>query len=185
MSETTNNFLGGLQLRIFDDERTYRFDIDNNALYQVNDDLDSVLEAISGGMRDLTTVSQAGLNKLIKTCEQLVKREPAFLDGYAHWVGALIEQNKHKKALAVGLPALNAAFEILDTAPKKCKKYKLSYYELPNRPFFRLAHNLVLAHYGVNENTEAKELAQKMLKLWPNDNSGFRFLLAPLEDKKI
>ncbi|EMR8015388.1 hypothetical protein AABF64_002073 [Acinetobacter baumannii] len=184
MSETTPNFLGRLQLRIFDDEKSYRFDIeDDELLYQVDDELDSVLEAVSGGMRDLTTIPQAGLNKLAKTCERLVKREPAFLDGYAHWVGALIEQNKHTKALEIGLPALNAAFEILDTAPKKCKKYKLNYYELPNRPFFRLAHNLVLAFYGVNKNNEAKELAQKMLKLWPNDNSGFRFLLTPLDEE--
>lgn len=186
MSETKTKFLGELQLRVFDDERTYRFDILDEVflrhLYQAGDELDSILDQVSGGMRDLTTIPQAGLSKLAKTCERLVKREPAFLDGYAHWVGALIEQNQHKKALEVGLPALDAAFEILDAAPKKCKRYKLNYYELPNRPFFRLVYNLVLAFYGVGENGKAKELAQKMLKLWPNDNSGFRFLLTPLEE---
>lgn len=183
-SETTPNFLGELGLRFFDDEKTYRFDVDDDRLlHQVDDELDRVLEATSGGMRDLSAIPQAGLNKLAKTCEQLVKREPAFLDGYAHWVGALIELDKHKKALEIGLPALNAAFEILNTAPRKSKRYKLNYYELPNRPFFRLAHNIVLAFYGVNKNDEAKELAQKMLKLWPSDNSGFRFLLTPLDEE--
>lgn len=187
MKDTKQNLLGELELRIFDDEKGYRFDVFDEVhyqnLYQVNDELDDILDQVSSGMRDLTEIPRSGLTQLAKACERLVKREPAFLDGYAHWVGALIEQGHYEKALEVGLPALNAAFEILDGAPKKCKRYKLNYYDLPNRPFYRLAYNLVLAFYGIKDNDKAKELAQKMLKLWPKDNSGFRFLLTPLDEE--
>jgi hypothetical protein len=171
--------LGKLKLRMFESGGTVRFDVDDqDAMYAVSDELDEIVDEVGGGLGDMTEIPNAGLKQIIAACDRLIKSEPAFLDGYAHWVGALVALGMHKEATLLGAPVLEAAFELLKTAPKK---YQLSYYELPNRPFFRLAHNLVLAFYGDNKNTEAKKLAQKMLKLWSNDNMGFRFLLEPPE----
>lgn len=170
--------LGTLKLRYFEMENSVRFDVDDHdSLDLVTDELDDIVAEAGGGFGDMTTIPEEGIKLIISACKTLTQREPAFLDGYAHWVGALVSHYQHQEAIKIGLPVLEAAFDLLQSAPKK---YKVSYYELPNRPFFRLAHNMVLAYYGVKNNADAKKLAQKMLKLWPNDNVGFRFLLKPL-----
>lgn len=169
--------IGFLTLKFYEPERTVRFELkDDDLLNIVTDELDRLIDEIDGGFGDMSYTHESGLNLIVQTCESLIKREPAFLDGYAHLIGALVELDKIKEALSVGLPVLEAAFDLLQPA---FKKYQLNYYNLPNQPFFRLAHNLVLALYKANRNAEAKKLAQKMLDLWPNDNVGFRFLLVP------
>jgi|APLak6261703504_1056268.scaffolds.fasta_scaffold00220_26 hypothetical protein len=176
---TKFNGLGNLKLRFFEYEGTVRFELDDDDLLdEVTEELDDVVDEAGGGYGDMSEIPTTGLKRIIAACEMLTKREPAFLDGYAHWVGAFVAIKKNKEAVDIGLPVLDAAFKLADTSPKK---YKFSYYELPNRPFFRLAHNLVLAYYGNGQNVEAKSLAEKMYKLWPNDNMGFRFLLEPLD----
>lgn len=180
-TQKAQNFkgLGTLKLRMFESEKTVRFDVDDNdVLNSAIVELDDAVDEVGGGFGDMTVIPVAGLNQIISACDSLTKREPAFLDGYAHWVGALVALEKNKDAIEIGLPVLKTACALLETAPKK---YLLNYYELSNRPFFRLAHNLVLAYYGDNKNAEAKKLAQKMLKLCPGDNVGFRFLLEPPE----
>lgn len=172
--------LGSLKLRFFKSEKTFRFDVDDEEnLDTVTDELDETVEEIGGGFGDMSLIDDIGLNQLTQVCKALVEREPAFLDGYAHWVGALVALGKHNEAISIGTPILDIALDLILTAPKS---FKLSYYELSNRPFYRLAVNLVFALYGVNKNKEAKDLAQKMLKMWPNDNIGFRFLLVPPEE---
>ncbi|MDN5624290.1 MAG: hypothetical protein L0G96_14235 [Acinetobacter sp.] len=172
--------LGSLKLRFFNSEKTFRFDVDDEEnLDTVTDELDEAVEEVGGGFGDMSLIDDTGLNQLTQVCKALVEREPAFLDGYAHWVGALVALSKHNEAISIGAPILDIALDLIQSAPKN---FKLNYYELSNRPFYRLALNLVFALYGVNKNKEAKDLAQKMLKIWPNDNIGFRFLLVPPEE---
>lgn len=169
----TNKLLGCL--KIFEYEGSFCFDVENNdALYIVSEELDDTVDVVGGGLGDMTMISHEGLDLIASLCKKLIEKEPAFLDGYAHWVGALVAKQDYKEALSIGLPALEAAFDLL---PPVEQEFQVSYYELSNRPFFRLTHNLVLAYYGENKKAEAKKLAKKMLKLSPNDNMGFRFLL--------
>lgn len=172
-----NAMIGSLKIVLRKPERIAEFKVDDEeALYSITDDFDIVFDQIRGSFGDLTTLDYDELEHLILNCKALVKIEPAFLDGYAHWVGALVAQENFIEAIKVGEPVANAALDLIKVIPKS---YKLNYYCLANRPFFRLIHNLVLALYGDNKNTKAKKLSEKMLELWPNDNVGFRFLLDP------
>lgn len=173
--------LGSLKISLYKPELIAEFTVDDEeSLSNVTEELDETLGLVLGlTTGDLTTLDDAELEILLQSCKALTKINPEFLDGYAHWVGALIAREKNKDArtaVAVGMPVLEAAFVLIDTIPKD---YYLNYYSLANRPFFRLAHNMVLALYAVNKNDEAQALAEKMLKVWPNDNVGFRFLLEP------
>lgn len=173
--------LGSLKISLYKPELITEFTVDDEeSLFNVTEELVETLDLVLGlTTGDLTTLDDHELEILLQSCKALIKIKPEFLDGYAHWVGALMarEENKDARtAVAVGMPVLEAAFELIDTIPKD---YYLNYYSLANRPFFRLAHNMVLALYAVNKNEEAQALAEKMLKVWPNDNVGFRFLLEP------
>lgn len=172
--------LGSLKIIFHKSEKIAEFAVEDEALLlDVTDHLDETVFEVGGGMGDMSVMDEDALDEVIRISKRLVKKEPAFLDGYAHWVGALVayEENKEaREAVSIGMPVLDAAFQMIETIPKG---YYLNYYSLANRPFFRLAHNMVLALYGVNKPIEAKELAEKMLKVWPNDNVGFRFLLEP------
>ena len=65
-----------------------------------------------------------------------------------------------------------------DAKEQKKKRFFMPYYCLGNRPFHRLAHALVLAYLGLKETDKALALCKRMLALWPNDNIGFRFIIA-------
>lgn len=172
--------LGSLKIVLHKAERIAEFEVDDEeALNSVTDDFDIVHDQIRGSFGDLTTLDYYELEHLILNCKAFVHIEPAFLDGYAHWVGALVAQENFIEAIKVGEPVANTALDLIKDIPKS---YKLNYYCLANRPFFRLIHNLVLALYGDNKNTQARKLSEKMLELWPNDNVGFRFLLDPPQD---
>ncbi len=164
-------------LRIFKDEKQYRVETTNpNLLDSVTESLDEFLEENYEDSHELSLNFVHNRRALIALCKRLVKKDACFIDGYAHWVGALVSLERHDEAVTVAEPVLEEIFELFATAPKS---YKPSYYDLPNRPFFRLAYHLVLAYFGQGENDKAINLSKKMLKLWPTDNFGFRFLLTP------
>lgn len=172
--------LGSLKITLHKAESIAEFEVDDEeSLISVTDELDETLDLVLGCSGDLTILDDDELKILIQTSKALVNIEPAFLDGYAHWVGALVAREKQKEAVEIGEPVVNAVFDLIKDIPKS---YYLNYYCLANRPFFRLTQNLVLALYGVEKNADAKKLAEKMLKVWPNDNVGFRFLLDPPQD---
>ncbi len=141
--------------------------------------LNEMRDEVDGGSGDMTEISTLGLQEIILTCRTLTSREPAFLDGYAHWAGALVALEQHEDCIAIAAPVFNAARALIPADFNGLVPY--SY--LSNRPFHRLAHNLLLAYYGVNQIEEAQAIAQQMLAWWPNDNIGFRFLLTPVEDE--
>lgn len=164
-------------VRVFSDEKQYRVETTNpDLLDSVTNSLDHFLEKNDFDFDGLSIQFAENRRSLIMLCKRLVKRDPCFIDGYAHWAGALVSLERHDEAVTVAEPVLDEIFNLFATAPKS---YKPSYYDLPNRPFFRLAHHLVLAYFGQEQNEKAINLSKKMLKLWPNDNIGFRFLLTP------
>lgn len=175
-----SNVLGLLTLRIYDDNNSVSFCLKNEEkLYSVTDELDKAIDELVIGCGGMETMGELELNAMITTCRKLTKKEPAFLDGYAHWIGALTTLGHPKEAIAIGQPVFEAALALFKTAPKK---YFIDYYVLGNRPFYRLAHHLVLALYQDNQNDAARKISKLMLRLNPNDNTGFRFLLEPLEE---
>lgn len=164
-------------LRVFKDEKQYRIETTNpDLLDKVTERLDDFLEMNYLDADEYSPRFVANRKALATLCQKLVILEPRFIDGYAHWAGALVSLERFDEAVTVAEPVLNEIFELFATAPKS---YKPSYRDLPNRPFFRLAHHLVLAYFGQEENDKAINLSKKMLKLWPTDNIGFRFLLTP------
>lgn len=115
---------------------------------------------------------------LAKLCRQLIQQDPCFIDGYAHLGNALFWLRRHEETIAVCQPFFDQLCALLPSDFEG----RVAYTDLGNRPFFRLAHTLVLAHYGLGTqagNKQALKLAQRMLKLWPNDNLGFGPLLTP------
>lgn len=164
-------------VRLFKDEKQYRIETMNpDLLDSVTQSLDDFLEENYLDSVELSIQFVQNRKDLITLCKKLVKKDPCFIDGYAHWAGALLSLECHDEAVTVAEPVLEEILELFTTAPKS---YKPSYYDLPNRPFYRLAHHLVLAYFGQGENDKAINLSKKMLKLWPTDNIGFRFLLNP------
>lgn len=148
------------------------------SLDSVTDDLDELLEEVEGGMGDMTLIRAAGLNKIITRCRKLTTKEPAFLDGYAHWAGALVALNRGAECIALARPVYEAALALV---PYSFRGF-IPYPYLENRPFHRLALNLLLAYDQNNQVNEAKGIAMTMLKWWPNDNIGFRLLLSDFEE---
>lgn len=144
---------------------------------QVDEELWDVSESVGGGMGDMTLIPASGLKKLVNTSKTLIKREPAFLDGYAHGVGALSTLGKPKEAVDFGVEAYQAAVTLI---PNSFRGY-IPYACLTNRPFHRLAINLVIAYDQLRMTKEAIDIAEQMLKWWPNDNIGFRYVLHDLK----
>lgn len=147
------------------------------SLRDITNALDELSDEIGGGSGDMTEISAFGLQQIITGCRIYTAREPAFLDGYAHWAGALVALEQHEDCIAMALPIFNAACALI---PSDYNGF-VPYSYLSNRPFHRLANNLLLAYYGVGKNDDAKTIAQQMLTWWPNDNIGFRFMLTPEE----
>lgn len=163
------------------DMSSVSFSADNlDRLYEVTERLDDVVAENDGGFGDMTLMSDRGLKQIILHAKKLTKEEPAFIDGYAHWIGALITLGNTSEAVEVGLPVYEGLVNLLETAPKNCLP---NYYDIDNRPFYRLAHNLVLALYHEGRDKEAKKIAKQMLKFNKNDNTGFRFLLDGIPDE--
>lgn len=184
--------LGQLRFVISDDSqewRTYTYDGDEKGIVKqiagwfdpghsaasikaVSDRLDEVTRDVGSVTGDMAEIGFAGLNKIIASCRQLTGKEPAFLDGYAHWAGALVALNQSPEAVVVARPVYDMACALIPGAFNGF----IPYSDLDNRPFHRLAVNLLLAHKKINQIDEATAIARCMLKWWPNDNIGFRFL---------
>jgi hypothetical protein len=145
------------------------------AMEKATDQLHDLLEELDGGgVGDMHTMGSEANQRMAELCESLCKVAPEFLDGYAHRAGALVALRRHAEAVEVAAPVFAAASELIG---KGYKGY-VPYWYLENRPFHRLAHNLVLAHAGTGEADKAHLIAAQMLKWWPNDNIGFRYLLS-------
>lgn len=167
--------LGKLSVIAFEQYEVLRFGIkgSDQSFVEVTERLDNALDDINPVYKTFSAERMAH-RKLINVCEHCTKQEPAFLDGYAHWMSALVEIKKPKLAVEIGLPVYDAACKLIDEA---MNVYKLSPYELSNRPFYRVAFNLAAALYADGKITEAKTIANKMLIYSPEDVRGFKYFL--------
>jgi hypothetical protein len=119
---------------------------------------------------------------MIDVCQSLVREDPGFIDGYAHWANSLFWLGRYQEAIAMNKPILDRLTGMLPSGFKG----RIPYSNLLNRPVHRLAHTLVLAYWKLQTpegDMAAIALSKKMLKWWPNDNIGFRFLLSAPPEK--
>lgn len=160
----------------YHDENKFVLRIDDmDSLYNTVEEFDQFLDELRIGVNGFSDLNTYELQSLITKCKKLTTAQPAFLDGYSHWVGALLTLDREQDALSLAEPIVDKIFEIIKQVPKG---YKPSYYDLDNRPFYRLAHGLVLTYFKTKQKPKGITLAKKMLQLHPNDNIGFRFLIS-------
>lgn len=151
-----------------------------NILDKVTDQFDEACDMEGGLTGDFDDYSPKSLNKLLRLADKLTKQEPAFLDGFAFQVGAYVHIGQNKKAISLAEPLVASIFEMIAkcTDEHKAKELLMPYACLSNRPFHRLAHGLVLAYLAERDTDKGVSLAKRMFSLWPNDNIGFRFIIA-------
>lgn len=156
--------------------------IDQKLLTLVTDSLDNFLDEVgtSAEYGDEGPPPEHS-HEVVALCRRLIKQDPSFIDGYAHLGNSLFWLEEHAETIRVCQPFFDRLCAMIPSGFNG----RIVYHQLDNRPFFRLAHTLVLAYYGLKTDDgdrRAKQLAKRMLKWWPNDNIGFRFLLSPSEE---
>ena len=153
---------------------------EEDTLFAVTEEFDEACEMEGGLTGGFDEYSPKSLAKLLCLAAKLTKQEPTFVDGYAFQVGAYVHTGQNKKAISLAEPLVAAVFEMIAkcAAEHKIKELLIPYARLSNRPFHRLAHGLVLAYLAERETDKGVALAKRMFALWPNDNIGFRFIIA-------
>ncbi|MBC8951064.1 lipopolysaccharide assembly protein LapB [Xenorhabdus sp. TS4] len=109
----------------------------------------------------------------IAELEQLIAREPEFIDSHAHLSFAFHRQGKPKKALDAAL----AGVAIGECLIPEGFHGVIEWGYLENRPFLRALHGVVLAYMRLRRHKDAASFIDKMLAYNPNDNQGIRYLL--------
>lgn len=69
-----------------------------------------------------------------------------------------------------------AAYDIAQALIPPKFSGKIDWYDLPNRPFLRVCHGLILSYLDQREGKKALALCNRVLKWVPGDNLGVRFL---------
>lgn len=153
---------------------------EEDPLYAVTEEFDEACDMEGGLTGDFDDYSQQSLNKLLRLAAKLTKQEPAFVDGYAFQVGTYVHTGQSSRAISLAEPLVAAIFEMIAKCADehKAKELLMPYVCLANRPFHRLAHGLVLAYLAERDTDKGVSLAKRMFALWPNDNMGFRFIIA-------
>lgn len=153
---------------------------EEDTLYAVTEEFDEACDMEGGLTGDFDDYSPQSLNKLLRLAAKLTKQEQAFVDGYAFQVGAYVHTGQNRKAINLAEPLVAAIFEMIAKCADehKAKELLIPYAHLSNRPFHRLAHGLVLAYLAERDTDKGISLAKRMFSLWPNDNMGFRFIIA-------
>lgn len=153
---------------------------DEDPLYMVTEEFDDACDMEGGLTGDFNDYAPQSLNKLLRLAAKLTKQQPAFVDGHAFQVGAYVHTGQNRKAITLAEPLVALVFEMIAKCAidHKVKELLMPYAYLSNRPFHRLAHGLVLAYLAEGETEKGVALAKRMFDLWPNDNIGFRFIIA-------
>lgn len=111
--------------------------------------------------------------------QQIILEAPWYIDAYAQLATSLVYLGKPKAAFASAGPVWESLIKMLPGGAEFGDS--ISWYELDNRPFHRLCYALASAYLankaeGQGFVTRAQEVADSLLKWWPNDNIGIRFL---------
>lgn len=116
--------------------------------------------------------------RMAALCEQLTAKQPAFLDGFAHLAVGLIHLGRNGEVITRLLPVYEAVVASFPDSERF--DGRIPYSDFSNRPFHRIAANLVVAAYrsGTSRGDAlGSKIAKQMYRWWPNDNVGFRFML--------
>jgi tetratricopeptide (TPR) repeat protein len=105
--------------------------------------------------------------------EQLITREPEFIDSHAHLSFAFHRQGKPKKALDAALAGVAIGERLIPEGFHGAIEWGY----LENRPFLRALHGVVLAYMRLRRHKDAASFIDKMPAYNPNDNQGVRYLL--------
>ena len=109
----------------------------------------------------------------LKALQGILRREPNFLDGYAHIGGAYLDCDSVDEALVWYQKGLDIAVPLIPTNFKG----RISWFELDNRPFLRLHHGYILCLLRSRQYKRAAQLMEEHLRWNKNDNIGVRFLI--------
>lgn len=144
---------------------------------------DSALFSFTSLKGDLDEFGQKGPPQdfcvdLAQHCRKVLAIDPNFIHAYAELCSALLWLKRFEEAIEVAQPV----FDQLKRQLPRHFSGRIPYYSQENRPLHQLAHALVRCYFGLQTeqgNQKAVQIATQMLKWWPQDNAGFRFLLQP------
>jgi tetratricopeptide (TPR) repeat protein len=109
----------------------------------------------------------------VSQCKAILKREPGFLDAYAHIGHVFMEEEDvpaagrwYKKGLAIALPLIPKGFA-----------GTIRWGDLDNRPFLRVHHGVLLCALRLGRLKSAIAHMEEHLRWNPDDNIGVRYLL--------
>lgn len=135
--------------------------------------MDALVERAGGFSGSFDEYSPESLSIMLTQARDAVARCPLYLEGWNRIAGTLWTQKKFTDGVEVAEPVVTSLLALLPTEGV----VQVSYGHLNNRPFFRLVHCYLLLLHELGRHREADSLADRMYKLWPMDNIGFRFLL--------
>lgn len=149
---------------------------------QLEDQLNGFLESHDLRVESQPSATATSLRDLADLCQRQVSLAPWFIDAHAHLAFALNAMGRHEDAFKQGRPVFNALVAMLPDG--EGFKGRISWYELSNRPFHRLAYQVASAYLanraeGDGYRLRAEELVERLRAWWPNDNIGIRYLLQP------
>lgn len=139
--------------------------------------MDDLLDLVDQGWE---LIEQDDPTKASKTFRKVIAAEPDLMDAYVglakvEWDRGRLKAARHQyeHAVSIGLAALPIPFE--GTLPWGL---------IGNRPFLRALHGLGLTLLETGDRVSAQVLFRWGLRLNPEENQGFRFLLADLMREK-
>ena len=131
----------------------------------------ALLDEIDAALNGARTTPQEAAARVTKA----LKDDPAWIDGWLERATLHDEMFDHKTSQA----DRRRAFDIATAAiPPDCKG-PLPWIHVPNRPILRAIAAWALERAERQDYAEAAKLAQRLLKLNPNDNQGMRLILGP------
>ena len=151
-----------ISLEMREDVAVFRYPSEYGGMIE---ELDDLLER-----RDAGKLSEA---QYVGTLEDLVARNPWFIDGHAHLGYALYHRGKFELALECCERGFSLGTELL---PADFREF-IEWGYLDNRPFLRAAHGVVLCNLRLGRPQEAIAIMEKMLAWNPGDNQGIRYII--------
>lgn len=137
--------------------------------------LDALVEQSQAGMTgDFATMTLAEQSRLLTAALEAVRQAPCYLDGWNRAAGVLFTRRRFQEGLALIDPVAKAVLSLL---PERNHVVHVVYHLLEHRPFYRLLHTYLLLLDACGFDVDSDRLADRLYKLWPMDNMGFRFLL--------
>lgn len=122
---------------------------------------------------DATLEKPTTYGNLLALLDGVIKKQPFFLDAYAHAGGALLEIDEVDEAFDYYKRGLDKALQLIP----KTFKGGISWMHIDNRPFLRLHHGYALCLMHQKKYNEAAKLMETHLRWNPNDNVGIRYLI--------